>query len=387
MKKNIYITALHLLHGGVEMAIASLANALAKRDYNVTLLCTYNLGSPAYYIDPKVNIEYLTDVKPNREAFKNAIRQKNIFAAVKEGFYALKVLRLKKKVLINSFKNISDGVIISTRNEDSVLLSKYGNNNVLKIAQLHHDHCFDKKLINDFKNHYGNIDIFTLLTETLTAEVTEIMKKNLHTKCITLPNFLPENDIFEEKEVVLENQAVAVGRLHPVKGFLRLIEIWGEISKKSDTKLKIIGGGEQREELSALIKKLDLEDKVILTGALDHNQVLEEMQKSIFYTMTSTSEGFGFVLIEAMSQGTPAIAFDVRVGPRAIIDDKINGFLIKDGEKEAFVQKALFLINNPEEREKLSRAAKLKSHDFSEDKLLEKWENLFNSKESPNEIH
>jgi len=130
-----------------------------------------------------------------------------------------------------------------------------------------------------------------------------------------------------------------------------------------------------------------LEDKVILTGALDHNQVLEEMQKSIFYTMTSTSEGFGFVLIEAMSQGTPAIAFDVRVGPRAIIDDKINGFLIKDGEKEAFVQKALFLINNPEEREKLSRAAKLKSHDFSEDKLLEKWENLFNSKESPNEIH
>jgi len=238
MKKNIYITALHLLHGGVEMAIASLANALAKRDYNVTLLCTYNLGSPAYYIDPKVNIEYLTDVKPNREAFKNAIRQKNIFAAVKEGFYALKVLRLKKKVLINSFKNISDGVIISTRNEDSVLLSKYGNNNVLKIAQLHHDHCFDKKLINDFKNHYGNIDIFTLLTETLTAEVTEIMKKNLHTKCITLPNFLPENDIFEEKEVVLENQAVAVGRLHPVKGFLRLIEIWGEISKKSDTSSK-----------------------------------------------------------------------------------------------------------------------------------------------------
>lgn len=54
--KKIYITSLHLDHGGIEMAISSLANALVKRDYEVEILCTYNLGEPVYYLDDKVTV-------------------------------------------------------------------------------------------------------------------------------------------------------------------------------------------------------------------------------------------------------------------------------------------------------------------------------------------
>ena len=374
MNRKIYITSLHLMHGGVEMAITALANALVKRDYSVEILCTYNLGAPAYPLDSRVQVTYLTDVQPNREQFKQAIRQKNIPEIFRQGFYALRVLRLKKKVLVEKFRKIREGVIISTRNEDSVLLSKYGNKGVLRIAQLHHDHCFDKKILRDFARNYKNIHIFTLLTEQLQQEVAEVMKKNSFTRVITLPNILPEAPPVQAEP---ENQAVAVGRLHPVKGFDRLIRLWKPVYEQCGTVLKIIGGGEQQQALEEVIAELGLEKGVILTGAMDHDSVLVEMKKSVFYAMTSLSEGLPYVVIEAMSQGLPAVAYDVRVGPRAIIEDNTNGFLIQEGDEKAFAQKAILLIEDKEKRLQMSLAAQKRAGNFTEDAVVAKWEMLF----------
>lgn len=379
--KKIYITSLHLDHGGIEMAISSLANALVKRDYEVEILCTYNLGESVYYLDDKVTVTYLTEVKPNKKAFLNALRQKNIFKIFKEGIYSLKVLYLKKRVLKEQFRAIKDDIIISTRNEDSVLLSKYGNKNTLKIAQLHHDHRFDKKLIHDFKNNYKNIDVFTLLTDELQQEVSEMMANNKHTKCITMPNFLPDSNNVKIAEAERKNQVVAVGRLHEVKGFLRLIDIWAKVAEKSDTVLKIIGNGEQELALKNRIKELGLDKRVILTGAMNHSDVLREMRNSLFYVMTSFTEGFPFVLIEAMSQGLPVVAFDVRVGPRAIIQNEKNGFLVEDNNQDDFVNRVIYLIENHTTREEMSKSAYLRADDFAESNIVEKWKYVLNNRE------
>lgn len=376
MKNKVYITSLHLSHGGIEMAITALSNALVRRGYQVEILCTYNLGTPAYPLDSRVQVRYLTQVRPNREEFKQAVQQKNIPGIIREGLYAVRVLRLKKQVLIEQFRKIRSGVIISTRNEDSVLLSRYGNAGVRKIAQLHHDHCFDKKLLRDFTNNYENIDVFTLLTDQLQQEVAEMMKNNRHTQCVTMPNFLPET-----KTVVaeLENQAVAVGRLHPEKGFLRLIRLWKPIYEKTGTLLKIIGGGDQQEELEKEIAALGLEKAVLLTGMMDHDAVLLEMRKSVFYAMTSLNEGFGFVIIEAMSQGTPVIAYDVRTGPCAIIQDGKNGFLVDDDDAQSFAEKAVMLIGNSALRAQMSKSAEQRASDFTEEKVMAKWQALWNA--------
>ena len=376
--RKIHITSLHLKHGGIEMAISSLANALVKRGYEVEILCTYRLGEPVYALDDNVTVTYLTDVQPNKEAVLDALKQKNVRKLFKEGLYSLKVLYLKKKVLKERFRAIKDGVIISTRNEDSVLLSKYGNENVLKIAQLHHDHRFDKRLLRDFKSHYKNIDVFLLLTNELTREVSKMMAANKHTTCLTMPNFLPDStQVTTTTE--RKNQVVSVGRLHEVKGFLRLIDMWAAVAEKSDTVLKIIGSGEQESELKNRIRELGLEKRVILTGAMDHRDVLREMQASLFYVMTSFTEGFPFVLIEAMSQGLPAVAFDVRVGPRAIIEHEKNGFLIEDNNRDEFVNRVLYLIENATVREDMSKSAYLRAEDFTESNILEKWNDILNT--------
>lgn len=376
MKPKIYITSLHLMHGGVEMAISALSNALAQRGYEVELLCTYHLGEPAYPLDSRVKITYLTTVHPNREEFKAALAKKNLPGILREGLYAMQVLRLKKQVLKEKFQQIHEGIIISTRNEDSVLLSKYGQPGVKKIAQLHHDHGFQKKLLSDFAKHYQNIDVFALLTEELRQEVSEIMRGNTRTQCVVIPNFLPDSTP-TPGETTPENQVVTVGRLDSVKGFRRLIKLWKPILDATGTALKIIGEGLQRPELESEIARLGLENSVLLTGAMNHDAVLEEMRKSFFYAMTSHSEGFPFVLLEAMSQGLPAIAYDVRVGPRAIIQSGTNGYLIPDDDENAFITKAIALIQDPHLRNQLSSAALKRAEDFSETAIIAQWETVF----------
>ena len=368
---KVYITSLHLMHGGVEMAITLLANALAKRGFDVEILCIYNLGQPAYSIDEKVKITYLSAMHPNREEFYRAIKTRNIPLIIREGIYSVKVLYLKKKVMADAIKQIEKGVIISTRNEHSVLLSKYGRKGVEKIAQLHHDHKFEKRLINDFRKKYTNIDYFVLLTDRLKDEVKVMMKDNTHTKCVVIPNFLA--DMNEIGDLQRKRQVLAVGRLHEVKGFERLIKIWKRFDAKDGTVLKIIGDGQEKESLKHLIDKYGLQEKVIMTGELSHEKVMEEMHQSLCYAMTSYSEAFPFVLIEAMAAGLPVVAYDVRVGPAAIVQNSENGFLIPDGNEELFIDKLRSLCQNDKLREKMSESAVQRSREFSEDSVMKKW--------------
>ena len=368
---KVYITSLHLMHGGVEMAITLLANALVKRGFDVEILCIYNLGQPAYSIDEKVKITYLSAMHPNREEFYRAIQTRNIPLIIREGIYSVKVLYLKKKVMADAIKQIEKGVIISTRNEHSVLLSKYGRKGVEKIAQLHHDHKFEKRLINDFRKKYTNIDYFVLLTDRLKDEVKVMMKDNTHTKCVVIPNFLA--DMNEIGDLQRKRQVLAVGRLHEVKGFERLIKIWKRFDAKDGTVLKIIGDGQEKESLQHLIDKYGLQEKVIMTGELSHEKVMEEMHQSLCYAMTSYSEAFPFVLIEAMAAGLPVVAYDVRVGPAAIVQNSENGFLIPDGNEELFIDKLRSLCQNDKLREKMSESAVQRSREFSEDSVMKKW--------------
>lgn len=381
MKEKIYITSLHMKHGGVEMAIAMLSNALVKRGYDVEILNIYKLGKPAYELDSRVKVTYLTDVHPNREEFSKARAEHAYFKMIKEGLYALKVLYLKKKSIQDAVKKIDSGVIISSRIEHSVLLSKYGKKNVLKIAQLHHDHEFNEKYLEDFRKHFTNIDKFVLLTDGIQKEIEEILKGyNEKTECVTIPHFLEcvKQDVDIHKK---EKTVVTVGRLHPVKGFDRLIEAWKMVAaRENGWKLKIIGGGDLEKSLQEKIEELGLADSVELTGAMKHEDVMEEMKKASIYALSSHSEAFAIVLIEAMSNALPAVAFDVRVGPGALIEDGKEGYLVEDGDLEAFSTRLCELMEDSEKRMRMSEHAMKKAEEFSEEEIMKQWTALIDRK-------
>ena len=205
--------------------------------------------------------------------------------------------------------------------------------------------------------------------------IKAIMKKNTRTQCVVIPNFL-ENSSAKIAEKKRKNQIIAVGRLHPVKGFERLIDIWEKTRIKENFYLKIIGDGSEKGHLEELIREKNLQNSVILTGALSHEQVMKEMSSSEIYVMTSFSEAFPFVLLEAMENGLPIIAYDVRVGPEAIVHQGENGYLIKDGDAEDFAAKLDYLIENKSERQQMSECAIKRSNDFMEDVVMKQWIDL-----------
>ncbi len=370
--KTVRIIALHLAYGGIEKAVCQMANMFAER-YDVEIISVYDMpGGPAFPLDERVRVRYLLKDTPNRDEWHDALRRRDAVGFAQESVRAVKILHDKKKAVIDAIKAIDDGVIITTRPDHNVFLSKYGRKTVFKIGQLHQDHAFDKKLLASFRDDYYGLDAFILLTPGLADEVRGVMKDNKHTLVAAIPNFLEHypGNIPEQREKTI----VAVGRLVPVKSMDRLIKIFASVHEKApDWKLKIIGDGEERGALEALIKELDLADCVTLTGALSAEGVEREMLSASIYASTSKSEGLSFALVEAMSCGLPSVAFDVRVGPGATITDGVNGYLIPDGDADDFAGHLLKLINEPELMAELSRAALLRAEDFSRENVSRKW--------------
>ncbi len=381
MKKTIYITSLHLQHGGIENVITLLANAFSEKGFPVKILCTYRLGEPAYEINPNVEIIYLTNSAPNKKQLFETIRKFHVISLFKELKQALRTLWLKYYSMKCALSKIDDGIVIATRNEHALLLSKYGKPSVLKIAQLHSDHNFRHRLIFDYKFRYQNIDFFVLLTKQTRDEVALAIKKyNHHTKCIFIPNFYEPSSIYSKKAVSCTkiNQIIAVGRLSPEKGIERLLHIWAKASLQlPDWKLKVVGGGPLAEALKKTTVDLKLTQSVEFTGMLPYDKVIEEMLKSRLYVMTSFTEAFPMVLLEAQTYGLPVIAYDVRVGPRAIISNCKNGFLIPDGDEQQFVDRLTFLAKSEDTQIEFSNNGKLAVTEFSKENVLSLWLDTF----------
>ena len=374
MMKDIKIIALHLAYGGVEKAICNMANMFIEQ-YPVEIICVYKMPfSPAYQLDERVKIRYLSNVIPNKNDFFDAVHSKNLIRLIKEGIKSLRILHIKKKVIINLARELHDCIIITTRNEDTVVFNKYGHSDTYRIAQLHHDHCYDKKLVHDFRHHYNNFDLFVLLCEQLCEETKSIMKGyNQHTKCVVVPNFienLPVEDYNKEELIV------AVGRLHKVKGFMRMLQMFRQIHAiMPNWKLHIIGDGDEYEVLKAEIYEHDMEGYVQLLGRMDEREISEEMKKASLYLMTSFSEGFPFVLLEAMSHHLPIVAFDVRVGPRSIVDESC-GILVPDGNETLFQSACVSLMQDEKRREIMGKKAYEKASYYTRNNVSSMWFSL-----------
>ena len=375
--KKVYIIALHLAFGGIEKAISSMANIFCD-EYEVEIISLYNMpDSPAFPIDERVKIRYLLDDIPNREEWKDAIRRKNPADIARESLRSVKILINKKAKLVKAIKEIEEGIIITTRHEDNVLLSKYGSGKVKKIAQLHHDHRFDELYVEGFKKKYAGIDTLCMLTPGLRDEVKEMMAgENSHTDVIYMPNFLehyPNEVGFNGRE----NTVLAVGRLNPVKRFDLLIKQFAIVHEEfPQWKLRLVGDGEEWDKLAALVKELGAEDYVTLTGRKDSHGVEEEMLNASVFAMTSSSEGFPFVLLEAQSCGLPVAAYDVRIGPGFVIHEGRDGYLAPEGDDECFRACLKKLMESAELREEMGREALKHAAEFSADEVKKLWYSL-----------
>jgi N-acetylglucosaminyldiphosphoundecaprenol N-acetyl-beta-D-mannosaminyltransferase len=368
--KKVTILALHLGYGGIERAITDLANNLVE-DYNVTIVSTYKLyDKPVNELNKKVKVEYLTDLKPNKKELKEAIKKFKLSTVIKEGFNSIKILSLKKQLMINYIKNCNSDVIISTRDIHNFWLGKYGSKKSLKIGWEHNHHHGNMKYAKRIIKSANCLDYLVLVSKDL----TKFYKDRIQTKCIYIPNMIEKSKVISKLK---DKNIISIGRLEHVKGYSDLIDVFELVNKEyPDWTLNIIGDGTEKEFLQHKIKDKNLEDKVILHGYLDKQEMEPILKKSSIYVMSSLSESFGIVLLEAFSYGIPCIAFDSAEGAREIITNSKDGYLIKERNKEKMKDKICELINSYDKRLEMGKHGLDKSLEFDSQNVKEKWINL-----------
>ena len=169
MRKKIAILSLHLGYGGVEKAIISLANSLAKLGkYDIEIVSIYKLYEKSVFdIDEKVKVTYLLSSKlsPNRKEWSEALHNLKLISLGKESLKSLKILYRRRKSMINYIKNTDANVIISTRVFLNELLSEYGSDNTLKIGWEHNHYHDDMKYATDVIRSIKKLDYFVLVSK------------------------------------------------------------------------------------------------------------------------------------------------------------------------------------------------------------------------------
>lgn len=171
-------------------------------------------------------------------------------------------------------------------------------------------------------------------------------------------------------------KVIFVGRHSYEKGIDRLLQIWQKvIQKHPDWSLEIYGKSNENKELQKLSNSLNINDNVAFFEPIRniHDKYLE----ASIMAMTSRTEGFGMVLIEAMANGLPVIAYDCPCGPRAIIQNNENGFLVENGNLDSFVQKMELLIKDENLRMQMGKKAQESVKRYDVDTIMQKWKALF----------
>ena len=368
--KRVVILALHLGYGGIERAISDLANALVD-DYIVEIVSTYRVyDKPVNRLDRRIKVTYLSELKPNKKEFKDCLRKFKIISVFKEGIKSVKILKLKKELMINYIKECDVDVIISTRDIHNKWLGLYGKNDVLKIGWEHNHHHGNMKYANKIIDSCSNLDYFVLVSKDL----TDFYKDRVKPKCVYIPNLVAKSNV---KSDLKGCNLVSIGRLSKEKGFLDLIDVFNMIHiNYPDWKLNIIGDGEEKDKIVSKINKLGLSDSVIMHGFLDKDKVGDVLSKSSVYLMTSYTESFGIVLLEAFSYGVPCVAFDSAEGAREIISSNWDGYLIKDRDKEEMAKRVCILIDNYNRRFIMGNNALKKADKYSLEEVREKWKKI-----------
>lgn len=172
------------------------------------------------------------------------------------------------------------------------------------------------------------------------------------------------------------------GRIIRSKGHLDAIHTWPEVLRRNpDAKLHIFGSASTARdpylrEVKAAISDLNLSHSVKLRG-YTHDVATETATCSVTL-LPSTTEGMPFAVVESMLAETPVVAYDCNYGPRDLITDEIDGFLIPIADRKALAARICTLLDDTEKSRSMGKAGRKKLvEEYSPATTLSRWEELF----------
>jgi glycosyltransferase involved in cell wall biosynthesis len=271
--------------------------------------------------------------------------------------------------LLRWLRSLDGGVLITTRPAFNLLAARLAPRGVTTIGQEHmHLASHRPRLAEDIARHYDRLDALTVLT----GNDERSYRKLVNTRVERLPN--PLAPLGGGVARLDSDLVVAAGRLTKQKGFDLLIEAFAKVAERQPSwRLRIYGSGPERKRLQAQIGDGNVE----LMGR--SRRLGEAMAEASLFVLSSRFEGFGMVLVEAMSKGLPVVSFDCPHGPADIVGDGKEGTLVPPEDVDALAAALLELIEDPDRRRRYGEAALEKARTYAIEAIGPRWDALLGS--------
>lgn len=362
MKKIAFISWDMTVLGGINQVIVTLANEFAKNyDVHIISLIRGN-GKAAPLLDSKISDIFFVQEKEGRareviikgrQKLNRYLRENKIDILFLMGF------QVGLPVILMTGKRVCKYIFC----EHEALMSRW---------------------------HEQKITIVRYLAALMSDKVITLTEQNAidyrskfhfpHKKVGFIYNSIDSRVYLERNEEYDKNSKtiLSVGRFSPEKQYNVLIKVAEQVLKKhSDWKWLIYGAGETFSEIQSKVKEKKLDNQLILKG--ETKEIAAVYREAAIFVLTSSREGLPLVLLEAKANHLPCVSFDIISGPKEIIRDKIDGFLVDPFDVEKMSQSIEELIENDKLRSKMAEEADKNLEKFSMEKIMEKWMKLIES--------
>ncbi|MFW5728942.1 MAG: glycosyltransferase family 4 protein [Spirochaetota bacterium] len=359
-----------LTGGGSERVLSAMANHLADRGHAVRLVTLGSRAKDAYVLSPAVDRVALGVDRIRWFEFRR---------------YAAHIVALRRAV-----RSRQPQVTLAFQWRASILclLSLIGARSSLIISERSLPDREDVRPATRLlrKMLYPGAALLVVMTEGAREAFSSIMPAD---RIRVIPNFVDFSDRRGGRDAATEavvglvrglrakgrRVAVAMGRLHPVKGFDMLIRAFARAkADHPEWELVILGEGGEEERLRELAASLDQQEAVHMPGRVAAPHLV--LEQCDLFVQASRFEGFGIALIEAMAVGLPSISTDCPTGPREIIRSGRDGVLVANGSEDELTLAMQRLMSDPGERERLGANAQEVRSRFDRRSIMSRWEQL-----------
>jgi 1,2-diacylglycerol 3-alpha-glucosyltransferase len=338
---------------------------------------------------------------PTYKKFKDDPKDKNIIHCKswplpgKSGYHFIFPLDKKTKKIASTMDiiHVQHPFIMGDRAADTAEEFKIPLvfTNHTQYEQYAHYIPFSKKFV--IKEIVGYIKKFTKRVDLIVAPAKGIEDKlksyGVKTPITIVPNGIDikrfENKVLEDKLVNIRNKynisrkdivLVFTGRIAEEKNLTFLIYAFKIInSKMPETKLLLVGGGPEIKNYIELAKKININDRVIITDYVPYSEMPKFLSLAKMYVTASKSEVHPLTVIEGLAAGLPCVIVN-SPGTGDIVSNNLDGLVSKDDEDD-FAKEVIKLIQDNKLRQKLSRGAKITAKKYSYLETSKEMENIY----------
>lgn len=360
MKIALYIPSLE--GGGAERVIINLAGEFVYRGFSVDLVLVQKKGSYINEVHSKVNIvdlkakrvssslfplvRYIQREKP--DVVLSTLNHANLIAILANkiaGVHSHCVIR------VPSYFSLTEKWHIKSLAK--VLYPK--SNRIIAVS-----HGVKQDLAKTL--HIPKDKICVLYNPIHNKSITEMARKDV------------DHLFFKNKK---DKIILGVGNLIKDKDFGTLLKAFFELNKKLENiKLIILGEGEERKSLERLIEELNIKESVSLPGFI--NNPYAYMARADALVLSSLSEGFPNVIVEAMACGTSIVSVDCPGGVSEILQQGKYGMLTRQGNVMALADAMNEILENPFDPDMLKKRA----NEFDIEEIASKYLEAFHEQKT-----